>query len=87
MRNEPRTALIKQELLLVPNGDNAQQLFRMVYEIRRLRDLAANDPPRPVGDIFDEAVKDVRRHHVGFVPVVTDSDYFDLRPGQYQMPA
>lgn len=86
MRDEPQTALIKQELLLLPNGDNAQQLFRMVYEIRRLRDLAANDTPRPAGNIFEEAVKDVRRHHAGFVPVVTDSDYFDLRPDQYQIP-
>ncbi|MEJ2686202.1 MAG: hypothetical protein P8124_03155 [Gammaproteobacteria bacterium] len=84
--DQPQTALIKEELRRVPNGDHAQQLFRMVYEIMRLRDLRANDPPRLPGEVFGEAVKDVRRHHAGFLPVVTDPGYFDLPSDQYQMP-
>lgn len=84
--DQPQTALIKQELLRIPSGDSAQQLFRMVYEILRLRDLRTNDPPRVPGEVFGKAVKDVRRHHAGFLPLVTDPGYFDLPSGQYQMP-
>lgn len=86
MKQDVQTALIKQELVLVPSGNPPQQLFRMVYEIMRLRDLRANDPPRPPGEVFGEAVKDVRRHHVEFLPTVTNPGYFDLSSGQYQMP-
>ena len=86
MRIPAQAALIEQELLLVPNGDNAPQRCRMVYEIPALRDLKGHDAPRSAGQVREEAVQDVRQHYVGFVPIVTDSDYFDLRPNQYQSP-
>ena len=82
MPEEVRARIIKEELLLMPNGDRAQQMFRAMYEKRRLHDLAFNEPPRPAGDILREAASDVRRHYAGFLPVVTDSAYFELRPGQ-----
>lgn len=78
--------LIHHELDLIPSGDQAQQTLRMTYEVRRLHDLNDHDPPQAPGSVFREAVDDVHRHYVGFLPAVTDWGYFGLRPGEYRVP-
>lgn len=78
--------LIDRELELIPRGDLAQQTFRMTYEVKRLHDLKAHDPLEAPRDVFRGAVRDVQRRYAAFLPAVTDPHYFDLRPGEYQMP-
>jgi len=78
--------MVKRELDRIPSGDQAQQTLRMTYEVGRLHDLKEHDPPRARGDVFREAVEDVHKRHAGFLPAVTDPEYFGLRPGEYQMP-
>lgn len=77
--------LVGHDLGLIPEGDLAQQTLRMTYSARRKHDLKENDPPRPPGEIFREAVADARKEYPGFMPTVTDPEYFDLNPGEYQL--
>ena len=72
MRREYTQTLVREELLHLPRGSEAQNELRMVYAIQRQHDLG-RDPSTPASASFDRALSSVLQRHPTFRPEVVPS--------------
>lgn len=77
MTNQPPFSQTSRELALMPRGDHAQNMFRMVFNARRQNSLGAYPEGRTdLRSVFEEAKKSVRVMWPDFEPEY-DPSLFD----------